>query len=72
MEGEWKRPLTNKIAAIAICLLYVGSNMTDPSSTINEVIPLIVLLLLSIVIALGIILSISSIFNRYHEVKEKI
>lgn len=41
--GEWKRPMANKIVSAAICLLYIGSSVSKPTSILNQLIPIIIL-----------------------------
>lgn len=41
--GEWKRPMANKIVSAVICLLYLGSSLSKPTSLINQLIPAAIL-----------------------------
>lgn len=59
--GQWKRPLSNKLINIAIALLYSGSSLTNQTSLINILIPLVVLMLLCLTLTIGAIGAISSI-----------
>ena len=63
--SQWKRPLLNKIASASICILYVAAALTTADSTINQFLPLAILLLLVVVVSVGIASSIYELHDYW-------
>ena len=59
--GSWKRPFINTIGATLVASLFVGASITKADSTINQMIPLAVLLILVILLTIGTIGAISKL-----------
>ena len=59
--GTWKRPLLNKAGAALISLLFVGASVTQADSIINQMIPLVILLILAVVLVVATIGAVSEL-----------
>ena len=53
--GQWKRPFFNKVLSVVICTLFIGASVTSVDSTLNQMIPLAVLLILLAVLVVAVI-----------------
>ena len=57
--GTWKRPLLNKFGATVISLLFVGAAVTQADSIINQMIPILILLILAVILMVATVGAVS-------------